>query len=223
MIGIDVPGLAELLPLGRAIVAAAMVGALSPGWARAADLAPASAPSPYVVPAAPDAYDPYRYELRLGGFFHSVGGYEKGTYDLGPELVFPRLPFYQSDWWAIFIPRPHVGALINLDGRTSAVYAGALWSFPITSRTFFELFLDGAAHNGYDNNAPLGRTSFGCAALFHLGGSLGYAITEHWTAMVTFDHLSNGHGIFDTTCPGNSDSTPNPGQNDWGAKIGYAF
>ena len=51
----------------------------------------------------------------------------------------------------------------------------------------------------------------------------GYAITEHWTAMLTFDHLSNGHYIFGINCAGNTGPTPNPGINNWGGKIGYAF
>ena len=195
-----------------------------------ADLLPASPlpASPYVAPPPPTPpafgfYDPYRVEVRFGGFLHGVGGNEKGTYDLNPELVLPRLPFYQGRWWSVFVPRPHLGALANLEGRTSAFYAGALWSFPLPYRTFFEIFVDGAIHDGYQNNAPPGHSGLGCPALFHVGGSLGYAITAHWTAMVTFDHLSNGHYIFGVNCAGNIGPTPNPGLNYWGGKIGYSF
>jgi lipid A 3-O-deacylase len=215
---------------GLALAAFAAMWALE--LAHAADLTPPppppSAPPPYVVPPVqapvlPEFYDPYRYELRLGGFLHSVGGYEQGTYDLNPEFVLPRLPLFQGQWWSVFVPRPHAGALLNLEGRTSAYYAGALWSFPLPYRTFFELFVDGAGHNGFQNNPPPGRAALGCPLLFHVGGSLGYAITEHWTVMATFDHLSNGHYIFGINCAGNAGPTPNPGQNDWGGKIGYAF
>jgi hypothetical protein len=207
---------------------AAIAVLLGLGFAHAADLSPAP-PSPYVAPPAPPVqpaayfYNPYRTEIRLGGFFHGVGGAEKGTYDINPELVFPRLPLYQGQWWSMFVPRPHFGMLANLEGRTSSIYAGALWSFPLPYRTFFEIFVDGAVHNGFQNNPPLGHSGLGCPALFHVGGSLGYAITDHWTAMVTFDHLSNGHYIFGINCAGNVGPTPNPGLNDWGAKIGYAF
>jgi lipid A 3-O-deacylase len=197
--------------------------------AHGADLIPAPPPpaaSPYVAPAAPPSpgfYDPYRFEVRFGGFLHGVGGNEKGTYDLSPELVFPRLPLFANQWWNVFVPRPHLGANVNLEGRTSAVYAGGLWSFPLPYRTFFELFVDGAVHNGAENNALPGHSSLGCPALFHVGGSLGYAITEHWSATVTFDHLSNGHYIFGINCAGNVGPTPNPGINNWGGKIGYSF
>jgi hypothetical protein len=214
--------------LGLQVAAFAVMSGL--GLAHGADLLPApppAAPPPYVAPplVQPAAYfyDPYRTEIRLGGFFHGVGGAEKGTYDINPEFVFPRLPLFQTQWWNVFVPRPHVGVLANLEGRTSSFYAGALWSFPLPFRTFFELFVDGSIHNGVQNNPLPGHSGLGCPALFHVGGSLGYAITDHWTAMVTFDHLSNGHYIFGINCAGNTGPTPNPGVNDWGAKIGYAF
>src|ERR1700681_1617792 len=81
--------------------------------AHAADVFPAPpAPPPYVAPPAPPLapagfYDPYRIEVRFGGFLHGVGGNEKGTYDLNPEVVFPRLPVFQTQWWNVFVPRPH--------------------------------------------------------------------------------------------------------------------
>jgi lipid A 3-O-deacylase len=202
--------------------------ALPAHWAIAADLnpGPPPAPPPYAAPYAPPPavffYDPNRFELRLGAF-EVLAGPERHTFDINPELVAPRLPFFQDQWWGVFVPRPHLGALVNLEGKTSAVYAGGLWSFPLPFRTFFELFVDGAVHDGYKQFPPPGRTGLGCPALFHVGGSLGYAITEHWTAMVSYDHLSDGHGIFGISCAGNVGSTPNPGLNDWGARIGYSF
>jgi hypothetical protein len=218
-------------PLGVPVAAFAVMSGL--GSAHGADLLPApppAAPPPYVAPPAPPPlppaayfYDPYRIEIRLGGFVHGVGGAEQGTYDLNPEIVFPRLPLFQNQWWNVFVPRPHVGVLANLEGRTSAYYAGGLWTFPLPFRTFFEIFADGAIHNGVEQNPLPGHSALGCPALWHVGGSFGYAITDHWTAMIAFSHLSNGHQIFGINCAGNSGPTPNPGLNDWGARIGYAF
>jgi hypothetical protein len=222
-------GVAETLQgrrmLGGPIAVLAVM--LGHGLAHGADLAPA-APAPasaYVAPVqpAPIFYDPYSIEVRLGGFLHGVGGAEKSTYDINPELIFPRLPFFQTQWWNVFVPRPHVGGMVNLEGRTSDLYAGALWSFPLRYHTFFELFVDGAIHDGVQNNPQPGHAGLGCPALFHVGGSFGYAITEHWHAMLTFDHLSNGHYIFGINCSGNVGPTPNPGVNNWGGKIGYQF
>jgi lipid A 3-O-deacylase len=210
-------------------VAFAMLFSLQ--FARGADLLPAPpppAPPPYVAPPAPPParsglYDPYRIELRFGGFLHGVGGGEKGTYDLSPELILPRLPLFQDQWWSVFVPRPHAGGLVNLEGRTSSFFAGALWSFPLPYRTFAEVFVDGAIHNGVKQFPLPGHSGLGCPALFHVGGSFGYAITEHWTATLTFDHLSNGHIVFGINCAGNLGPTPNPGINDWGGRIGYTF
>ena len=58
--------------------------------------------------------------------------------------------------------------------------------------------------------------------MFHDGGSLGYKMSEHWKVMFTFDQ-SNGHGIFGTQCDGMGAATRNPGINDYGLRLGYAF
>jgi hypothetical protein len=199
--------------------------------AAAADLLPAPPPIPAAPPpaapivAAPvySGYDPYRYEIRFGAFMHGVGGVEKGTYDLSPELVLPRLPFGQAEWWSFLVPRPHAGALLNLEGKTSAIYVGALWSLPLPRRFFAELFLDGADHNGYQTNPPPGRAGLGCPFLFHAGGNLGYSFDPHWSVIFAFDHLSNGKHVFGVACNGLGTGTPNPGINDYGVRLGYAF
>ena len=181
---------------------------------------------PAVSSAAPfgsSDIDANRYELRLGTFAHGVGSAEQGTVDINPEIVFPRLPFGQSNWWNILIPRPHAGAMINLDGRTSSIYAGGLWTFPLPHHFFAELFFDGEAHNGYLTDAPPGHADLGCRYLFHDGGSLGYKFSQHWSLMFTFDHQSNGHPVFGTECGSLGSNTPNQGVNDYGLRIGYSF
>jgi hypothetical protein len=213
--------------LAALVVIFSVAAALSP--ASSADMAPAYSwpPTPLPVSSAapfgsPDV-DANSYELRLGGFAHGVGSAEHGTVDLNPEVVFPRLPFGQSNWWNILVPRPHVGGMVNLEGRTSSVYAGALWTFPLPYHFFAELFFDGEAHNGYLTDAPPGRSSLGCPYLFHDGGSLGYKVSRHWSLMFTFDHQSNGRAVFGTECDGLGSKTPNQGINDYGVRIGYTF
>jgi lipid A 3-O-deacylase len=213
---------------GTAVAFAAIVISFA---AAAADLLPAPPPPspgippppPPVVAPLPNGYDPYRYELRFGAFMHGVGGIEKGTYDLSPELILPRLPFGQNAWWSFLVPRPHAGALFNLEGRTSAVFFGALWSLPLPHRFFAEMFVDGADHNGYQINPPPGHAGLGCPLLFHVGGSGGYSFDQHWNVTFTFDHLSNGKHVFGTQCNGLGSNTPNPGLNNYGARLGYAF
>lgn len=227
---VDGPVQRSLLAL---VVMLSVLGSLRP--ARSADLppvqqtpdyqylTPAPPPAPPAAALSPDLFDPHGFEFRFGGFAHGVGGAEQGTVDLNPEIVFPRLPFGQGYWWNVLIPRPHAGGLINLEGRTSAVYAGALWTFPLPHRFFAELFLDGDKHDGYVINPPPGHSGLGCPYLFHDGGSLGYNLTQNWSVMFTFDHQSNGHAIFGTACDGMGSNTRNPGINDYGLRIGYAF
>ena len=201
------------------VVMLAMMGAL--GSANSADL-PSTTPSPPDAAPAP-SFDPQNFELRFGAFAHGVGGAERGTYDLNPEVVFPGLPFGQGQWWSALIPRAHIGGLINLEGRTSAAYAGGLWTIPLPYRFFAELFIDGDKHDGYLADPPPGRSGLGCPYLFHAGGSLGYRVSAHWSVMFTFDHQSNGHGVFGTECDGMGSYTHNPGINDYGLRAGYAF
>ena len=215
------------------VVMLAMMGEL--GSANSADL-PSTTPSPASSAPAPslgptpqmgadgsDVLNPRSFELRFGAFAHGVGDAEKGTYDVNPEVVFPELPMGQGQWWNMLIPRAHIGGLINLEGRTSAAYAGGLWTFPLPHRFFAEIFVDGDVHNGYLADAPPGHAGLGCPYLFHVGGSLGYRVSAHWSVMLTFDHQSNGHGIFGTECDGMGSYTTNPEINDYGRRLGYAF
>jgi hypothetical protein len=176
--------------------------------APAANSSQAAPPIPYI--------DPYRYDVRFGAFAHGVGGAEQNTVDVNAEFVFPRLPFAQGEWWNFTIPRPHLGALGNVSGRTSSAYAGALWTVPLTTRFFGEGFVDGAVTDGSLTGGP-DQAALGCRALFHAGVSLGYAITPEWSAMVSFDHLSNGKSLFGTPCDRNQ------GLNDYGVRFGYSF
>src|SRR5215831_13430859 len=56
------------------------------------------------------------------------------------------------------------------------------------------------------------ENTLGCKVLFHTGLSGGYRLTEQWTALLTWDHISNAH-----LCAHNA------GMNDYGVKIGYSF
>jgi len=197
-----------------AAVTLLQVGVLTSVPCRAADVGapapPVAAPAPVLLPNS------YRYEVRFGAFAHGVGGVESGTVDLNGEFVFPRLPFAQDQWWNFFIPRPHVGGMVNLSGRTSYVYGGALWTIPLWQGIFAEGFFDGAVHDGSRFGTPT-QAALGCNPLFHAGGSLGYALTQRWSVMFTFDHISNGNNTFGTDC------VRNQGLNNYGGRIGFSF
>ena len=146
---------------------------------------------------------------------HGVGGVEKQSWDVNGELVLPHL-FAVSGLWSVLVPRLHAGVNANTSGRTSAVYAGLLWTVPVLDHFFVEGFLAAAYHNGSLNGDPT-HNALGCNPLFRVGGSVGYRLDRHWSAMFTFDHLSNGSGLGLTSCGRNQ------GINSYGARIGFAF
>jgi lipid A 3-O-deacylase len=114
------------------------------------------------------------------------------------------------------IPRFHIGGDVNLSRRTSSIYAGALWTVPLWDRFFAEGFLDGAVHNG-SRFGTEELAALGCNPLFHVGGSLGYNLTNQWRVMTTFSHMSNGNSTLGTSCERNQ------GINNYGVRIGYSF
>jgi lipid A 3-O-deacylase len=155
------------------------------------------------------------WEFRAGAFAHGVGSAEAGTVDLNAELISPKL-IAGTGFWSYLVPHLHVGGMLNLSGKTSSLYAGGLWRFPVIDRVFVEGFFGGAVHNGFLDDAP-GRNALGCNPLFHVGGSVGYQVTERWSAIFTFDHLSNGRDVFGTNCE------RNVGVNNYGFRLGYSF
>ena len=160
--------------------------------------------------------DPYRAEVRVGGFAHGVGSIESGTVDFNAELVLPRLPFGQGEWWSFLVPRPHIGGMANLDNRSSYIYAGAVWTIPLWYGVFIEPFFGGAAHNG-SLVGTRDLVALGCQPLFHVGGSVGYTVTSNLHVMFTIDHVSNGNEVFGTDCDRNQ------GLNNYGLRLGYSF
>jgi lipid A 3-O-deacylase len=183
----------------------------------AADLAPSTpvySPPPAVVPVA--AAWQNGFELRVGGFAHAIGSAEKNTGDVSVGLVLPSLFADQQSWWAMLVPRPYVGAMINIPHRSDSFRGGALWRFPIWGAWFAEGFFGGAYDDG-SINGDARHNALGSHVLFNAGGSLGYHIDQHWSILATFDHLSNGKIAFGTGF------SRNVGLNDWGLQVSYAF
>jgi lipid A 3-O-deacylase len=152
------------------------------------------------------------FEARLGVFAHSVGATEAGSVDANVELLLPRLPNDLPEQYKFLVPRPQIGGMINTAGRTSYGYAGVAWTVNLMPQIFLEPMFGGAIHDGATTPFDPTRNDLGCRVLFHTGLSGGYRLTEHWTALLTWDHISNGH-----LCDHNA------GMNDYGVKIGYTF
>jgi hypothetical protein len=163
-----------------------------------------------------------QFEVRFGAFAAGIGSAEQRTADLNASFLSPRLNVNLSNYAAYLLPRFQLGGAVNLEGRTSFAYTGIALTLPVGERLFFEPFVGGAIHNGSLTPAP-GFSALGCPLLFHAGFSFGLAITEHWNAFATFEHLSNGKG-FGVDCGTNQASSgSNQGLNNYGLSVGYAF
>lgn len=173
----------------------------------AADLITKAPPFDDSAPWEGTLYDPSTYEVR-GGVFATMLGPEIGSFDLNGAIVLPK--FYTVPGIAnAFIPRLDAGGMANVSGKTSYAYVDALWTVNFTKLLFGELAVGGAVHDG-----PL--SELGCRELVALGANFGYRIDAHWSAMLSFQHLSNGKGYL-------SDCTHNDGLNNIGLRFGYAF
>lgn len=136
---------------------------------------------------------PFLSEFRLGLFDQSIDGANSETgVALNAEALFQPLP-WSSGFPAldrVIQPRPHIGATINAGGDTSLAYAGLSWTIPLYRDWLFaEASIGGALHNG-PLEAP-GVASYGCSWAFRETLSLGLNVTEDWSLLGTFEHMSN--------------------------------
>jgi len=166
--------------------------------------------------AAPQPIDepfPWLSEVRLGLLQHGLGSPERnGGVDLNGEVLFAK-PFHLDGWKEVLVPRPHIGATANFEGKTSPVYAGATWHFDLFETPFFtEISAGGSVNNGQLNDTHNDMNPLGCHVLFRESASLGYQFNQHWSVMGTFEHSSNAN-----LC------SENRGLSNLGVRIGYKF
>lgn len=214
-----------LISFRNATRAVAVLGGLGT-WqiATAADIDSVAPPQPASVDASQGVqagdgaslFDPRRMEVRFGGFAHGLGSAEKNTADVSLEVVSPRLMPDITGWWSFLIPRAYLGGMLNVEGRTSSLRGGALWTIPFTERWFGEIFFGGAVHDGSINGTS-DLNALGSRVLFNVGGSVGYRFDAHWSVMATFDHMSNGKSVFDLPF------VHNQGVNSYGVRTAFAF
>ncbi|HVL70776.1 MAG TPA: acyloxyacyl hydrolase [Beijerinckiaceae bacterium] len=183
---------------------AALTILAAPAWAE--PLGPA-----YQVPARPMSLVS---EMRIGATAHDPWGRERGAANLSSEILFAK-PFTPADLFtSYFVPRPHVGASLNFDGRTSYGYAGLTWSIDLTPRIFIEASVGGALHNAPTGPLPPppDRTALGCSPAFRESGSVGVRLGGQWSLVATIEHLTNV-GL----------CAQNRGLTNIGARLGYTF
>lgn len=157
------------------------------------------------------------WEVRIGAYLHNAFfRRENGSVDANFEVRTPKLLGPSGDAWRNFLtPRIYGGATISFSGFTSLGYAGFSWEVNVTERTFLDFGVGAAFHDGNTGTTrhpSANRAELGCSPLIHSGSSVGYRVTENWSVMASFEHVSNGG-----TCGRNQ------GLTNVGARVAYRF
>jgi hypothetical protein len=151
-------------------------------------------------------------EARLGVFGQGLWG-EKGMGSVHTEVLFAK-PFTPADLFtSYFIPRPHIGSSLNLNGGGSVAFAGLTWNIDMTPQIFIEASLGGAIHSRHrDDPIRAAQASPGCSPSFRETASVGYRISERLSFAATLERYDNA-GL----CAEKRSLT------NIGARIGYSF
>lgn len=152
-------------------------------------------------------------ELRLGLVAHDVGGAEAGFASFAGDVLF-ALPWREKAGAAApFLPRLHLGAIVNGAGRTSLAHAGLTWQVEIGGGVFAEAGAGLATHDGPTGLASRpGHAAMGCRLLFRESLGLGYRLGGGWSVIAAVEHVSNGGFC-----------TRNRGLTHLGMRVGYQF
>jgi hypothetical protein len=201
----------------RVLPLAALFVALAAAPSAAQDLAGEDLYLPAVGP------EPFISEIRGGIFTHSVdetgpvnifgvGNFSR-VQDVNVELLFT--PPDAEFWRIIGNPRPHVGATVNFGGLESMAYAGLTWRLPVfETRIFIEGGLGAALTNGALSGAVYPARNMGCPLQFHEQLTVGYQVTDTFSAMITYEHASHAN-----LCG----AVNNRGLSNLGVRVGWTF
>ncbi len=153
-------------------------------------------------------------QFRFGASTHGIASAETGTTDANIEWLMPALDlgsFASSNGLSL---HPQIGADVNLQGKTSAAFAGLAGVVTLPGGLFVEADLGGSINNGYASNPPAGsnRSELGCTALFREAFVIGLPLSDRLSLMATAEHMSNAN-----LCQ------PNNGITNVGLKLGYSF
>jgi lipid A 3-O-deacylase len=160
-------------------------------------------------------------ELKVGALAHDVGflgHHVEGGGDVNLEVLFAPPGILDI----IGSPRPHIGADINTDGKTSDGYFGLTWGITLIQNLFQPgdgLFVNGSLGGAVHDASPLtgatqppGRKLLGSRILFRESAELGYAVTPRVNVSGFLDHISNAN-----LAPRNA------GITSAGARLGFKF
>ena len=129
----------------------------------------------------------------------AVNGRESSV-AINAEIIFEEPEFLK---WAL-TPQPYINATLNLEGETSFGGAGLMWRQSFNDKFYGDFSFGLAIHDGTNrvdqNNLSFfeileradEEISFGSRILFRQQLTLGYRVTDDWSAEVFGEHLSNG-------------------------------
>lgn len=151
-------------------------------------------------------------EARLGLFGKGLWS-EGGLGSMHAEILFAK-PFTPADLFtSYFVPRPHIGSSLNLNGSGSVTFAGFTWNIDMTPQIFIEASLGGAIHNRHsDDPIRAAQASPGCSPSFRETASVGYRISQRLSFTATLERYDTA-GL----CAEKRSLT------NIGARIGYSF
>nr|WP_321513367.1 acyloxyacyl hydrolase [uncultured Pseudodesulfovibrio sp.] len=157
------------------------------------------------------ADEPIISEVRGGVYAHDISFWsfnrESGA-DINGEILFVSPSYLEAIW----SPRPHLGATVNMSGNTSHAYGGLTWEWGLLDDFFMDANLGLSVNNGKRDTDDPDRKSLGSPVLFRLGAALGYNLTEKVNVSVQYEHMSNAYI-----------ANENEGMDNVGLRLGYRF
>ncbi len=129
--------------------------------------------------------------VRFGVSWQDYTSPEAGV-NLRGELILPKPAFLTASLPDALAPAPFAGLSAHIGQGTSFLYAGALWTIPLTDRLFVEASLAVAANNGRSEPRQ-GSAAMGCHGGFREEAGLGWRIDPAWSAIVMVEHYSNAN------------------------------
>ncbi len=145
------------------------------------------------------AYPPLFHKIIVGVLVHDLGPtsdrHESGI-DPHAELQF-RQPSWKI-WKKIGNPYPTLGITPNLQGDTSAAYAGLTYEFALPHDFFASggigiAIHDGPLHKDWFNCGRDSDCGFGHRILPHFSAEIGYKLHEKQAIGIFYDHMSHKH------------------------------
>ena len=136
-------------------------------------------------------------EVKTGFANHDVGFFgrqKEDGIDSSFEFLFREIN-YNLLW--LGIPRPHIGATINMTGDTSQAYAGVTWGYKLPKRMFFNFSWGLAYHDGDKihsaTNVQTDKKELGSSILFREAVEIGWNFYGKDSISLRLDHISNAH------------------------------